>query len=177
VGAEYANTRHNIGFMIADELARTLGAKFDVDKLAFVANASYRGRNVTIIKPTTYMNLSGKALSYWMQKEKIQQQNVIVLVDDLAIPFGAIRLKQRGSHGGHNGHKSIQECLGHDNYARLRFGIGSDYPKGRQVDYVLGEWTAGEQKDLPARVEKAVEAVKCFIFEGIDRTMAMHNGN
>jgi PTH1 family peptidyl-tRNA hydrolase len=175
IGPEYEQTRHNIGFLMADALARDLGCTFDIDKLASVATGSFRGRPVIIIKPTTYMNLSGKAVAYWMQKEKILPQNVLVLVDDIAIPFGAIRLKSRGSHGGHNGHKSIEECLGNNNYPRLRFGIGDDFHKGKQVDHVLGEWSAPEMTALPARIDLSVEAIKSFMFVGVEKTMGAFN--
>lgn len=175
IGAEYTNTRHNIGFLMADAFARSIGVSFGSDRLASVGSGTFKGRQVVIIKPTTYMNLSGKAVGYWMQKEKVQPEQILVLVDDLAIPFGTIRLKQKGSHGGHNGHKSIEECLGNNNYPRLRFGIGDNFHKGKQVDHVLGEWSSEEQVALPERLDIAVEAIKSFIFAGVEKSMGLFN--
>ena len=175
IGAEYANTRHNIGFKIVDKIASDEKATFELDKQAFVTQVSFKGRTIILLKPTTYMNLSGKALSYWMHKEKIAPENVLIVVDDLALPFGTIRMKTKGSDGGHNGLKSIQECLGHQNYYRLKFGIGDNFHKGKQVDYVLGEWNVEESKTLNERISMASEMVKSFTFVGLEKTMNLFN--
>ena len=175
IGSEYANTRHNIGFKIVEKIAEDEKAAFSLDKQAFVTEVSFKGRTVILIKPTTYMNISGKALSYWMQKEKIALENILIVVDDLALPFGTIRMKKKGSDGGHNGLKSIQEYLGHENYARLKFGIGDNFHKGKQVDYVLGEWNADELKTLDERIQIASEMVKSFTFIGLEKTMNLFN--
>jgi peptidyl-tRNA hydrolase, PTH1 family len=175
VGAEYAETRHNIGFKIVDKIANEEKASFELDKLAFVTQVSFKGRTIILIKPTTYMNLSGRAVTYWMQKEKIAPENVLILVDDLALPFGTIRMKKNGSDGGHNGLKSIQECLGHQNYSRIKFGIGNNFHKGKQVDYVLGEWSTEELKTLDERIAMVSEMVKSFTFVGMDKTMNLFN--
>lgn len=176
IGDEYANTRHNIGFKVLDAMAEAAGVSFTTDRHAAITSMSHKGRTLVLIKPTTYMNLSGKALAWWMQAEKIGVENVLVVVDDLAIPFGALRLKSKGSDGGHNGLKHIAQTLGNQNYARLRFGIGNDYPQGRQVDYVLGEWSKDEKLLLPERISVASEMVKSFTTIGIERTMAAFNG-
>ncbi|MFN8286768.1 MAG: aminoacyl-tRNA hydrolase [Chitinophagales bacterium] len=175
IGAEYENTRHNIGFKIVDNLANTAGVPFQLERLAFYAEYRSRGKNVFLIKPTTYMNLSGKALRYWMTELKIQQQNVLVVLDDIAIPFGSIRVRMKGSDGGHNGLKDIDATLGNNNYPRLRFGVGSEFAKGRQVDYVLGNWNVEEQKTLNERIKTACDAVNSFMFEGIERAMSKYN--
>jgi len=171
VGSEYENTRHNIGFKILDKLTKDNSISFEKSNHAYVANLSVKGRKLVLIKPTTYMNLSGKALNYWMQKEKIKIDNVLILVDDLALPFGKLRLKAKGSDGGHNGLKNINEILGHNNYARLRFGIGSEFSKGKQIDYVLGEWSANEEQELSERIEQSINIVKSFVSIGLQRTM------
>lgn len=176
IGSEYVNTRHNIGFQVLDALSKASNLVFKADRLAYVAEYSFKGRNLILIKPTTYMNLSGKAVNYWLQKEKIPIENLLVLVDDLALPFGTIRIKAKGSDGGHNGLSDIQNVLGHTNYARLRFGIGDNFSKGRQVDYVLGEWTSEEKKNLPERMDKMIEAVQSFVTIGLERTMNFYNG-
>jgi len=175
IGAEYAETRHNIGFKIVGKIADDEKASFELDKQAFVTQVSFKGRTIILIKPTTYMNLSGKAVAYWMQKEKIAPENLLIIVDDLALPFGTIRMKKNGSDGGHNGLKSIQECLGHQNYARIKFGIGNNFHKGKQVDYVLGEWDADELKTLDERIAMATEMVKSFTFVGMEKTMNLFN--
>jgi PTH1 family peptidyl-tRNA hydrolase len=174
-GDEYVNTRHNIGFKIADYLAAEAGMKFKSDRLADVAEIKHKGRQIVLIKPNTYMNLSGKAVNYWMQAEKIGVENVMVLVDELALPFGKIRIGPKGSDGGHNGLKSIQEALGTTNYPRLRFGIGSEFNKGHQVNYVLGEWSDEELKTLNDRIKIAAEAIKAFTFIGLQRCMTEYN--
>lgn len=175
IGDEYENTRHNIGFKITDELAKANNAPFKLERLAFVAEYRSRGKNVYLIKPTTYMNLSGKALRYWMNELKIQPQNVLVVLDDLAIPFGSIRIRGKGSDGGHNGLKDIDATLGNNNYPRLRFGIGNEFAKGKQVNYVLGKWSVEEIKQLDEKVKLACDAVNSFMFEGIDRAMTKYN--
>jgi PTH1 family peptidyl-tRNA hydrolase len=175
IGDEYENTRHNIGFKIADELAKASNALFKLERLAFVAEYRSRGKNVYLIKPTTYMNLSGKALRYWMNELKIQPQNTLVVLDDLAIPFGSIRIRGKGSDGGHNGLKDIDATLGNNNYPRLRFGIGNEFSKGKQVNYVLGKWSVEEMKQLDEKVKQACDAVNSFMFEGIDRAMTKYN--
>lgn len=175
IGDEYYGTRHNIGFEIADELVRQGETKFVLDRLAYVARVKHKGRNLILIKPTTFMNLSGKALQYWMQAEKVSIDNIMVIVDDLALPFGSIRLRGNGSDAGHNGLKSIQETLGNNNYPRLRFGIGNSYPKGRQVDYVLGVFTKEEREQLPERIKMATDAIKSFAAIGLQQSMNLFN--
>ncbi|MBK7852122.1 MAG: aminoacyl-tRNA hydrolase [Bacteroidetes bacterium] len=183
IGEEYAFTRHNIGFEVADALALELNkvegssaAKlFHTERLASVYEGRFKGKTLMMIKPTTYMNLSGKAVNYWMQAEKIPVSNILVVTDDLALPFGTLRLKKKGSDGGHNGLSDIIETLGTNEFARLRFGIGSDFPKGKQVDYVLQRWSKQEEALLSERIEKAVQIVKSFVSIGIDRTMSDFN--
>lgn len=175
IGAEYAETRHNIGFKVADALAQGAGATFSADRYGAVTTLRHRGQEVFLLKPSTYMNLSGKAVRYWIQKEKIPAENVFVVVDDIALPFGHLRIRKNGSDGGHNGLKSIAECLGGPNYARLRVGIGGDFPKGMQVDYVLGEWTAEESAGLPELLKTAAAAALACVAEGPDRAMNKYN--
>jgi PTH1 family peptidyl-tRNA hydrolase len=175
IGPEYADTRHNIGFMIADELARQEHSSFFNMRLAYYTEFGYRGRTVHLIKPTTYMNLSGKALNYWMKDLKIPAENVLVLVDEIALPLGTLRLKPKGSAGGHNGLKSIELALGHANYARLRFGVGDNFPKGRQVDYVLSGFDDDEQPELPALVDRSIEIIRSFVTIGCELTMTKFN--
>jgi PTH1 family peptidyl-tRNA hydrolase len=175
IGPEYADTRHNIGFMILDELAKQENAKFYNMRLAYYTEVSYKSRQLYLIKPTTYMNLSGKALNYWMKELKIPIENVLVLVDDLALPLGTLRLKPKGSAAGHNGLKHIEQTLGHNNYARLRFGIGADYPKGKQVDYVLSGFDDDEQPELPALIDRSIEMIKSFATAGAELTMTRFN--
>src|SRR5687768_3096308 len=163
IGPEYANTRHNIGFNIADELAGQLGGSFSNLRLAYYSEVSFKGKKLHVIKPTTFMNLSGKAVNYWMHELKIAPENVLVLVDDLALPFGRLRLKLQGSSAGHNGLKSIEDLCGGQNYARLRFGIDDNFPKGRQVDYVLAPFDKDEQPELPGLIDKCVELIKSFV--------------
>ncbi len=175
IGPEYQDTRHNIGFTILDALARASNVFFEDKRYGFVTQVKLKGRTLVLLKPSTFMNLSGHALRYWMQKEKIEIENVLVLVDDIALPFGTLRLKPQGSDAGHNGLKNIQDILGHNTYARLRFGIGNDFPKGYQVQYVLGKWDDEEQKLLPERVEKAIEMIKSFCLAGMQLTMTQYN--
>ncbi|MHB8260331.1 MAG: aminoacyl-tRNA hydrolase [Bacteroidia bacterium] len=175
IGNEYAETRHNIGFKIADELANDVGALFRNDRLAGVAEFKYKGRQIILIKPTTFMNLSGKAINYWLQAEKIPIENLLVLVDELAFPFGQVRIHPKGSDGGHNGLKDIQATLNTQNYARLRFGIANAFSKGKQVDYVLANWNEEERKTLSERIKISTEAVKSFVFAGLSQTMNFYN--
>ena len=175
IGDEYADTRHNIGFIAVDALAKNFKAAFEVGRLASVARMSLKGRTLVAIKPTTFMNLSGKAVRYWMQKEDIAKENILIIVDDLALPLGALRLKSRGSDGGHNGLISIIETIETNEFARLRIGIGSDFAKGYQVDYVLGRWTSEETKILIPRIETTVELIKSFVLTGTERTMNFFN--
>jgi peptidyl-tRNA hydrolase, PTH1 family len=175
IGDEYADTRHNVGFLAVDALAANLKSTFEVGRLASVARMSVKGRTLVAIKPTTYMNLSGKAVRYWMQKEDIPVENILVIVDDLALPLGALRLKAKGSDGGHNGLISIIEMIETNEFARLRIGIGNDFAKGYQVDYVLGRWTAEEVKTLVPRIEITLELIKSFVLIGCERTMNFFN--
>ena len=175
IGPEYADTRHNIGFMVLDELARQERARFQNSRLAYYTEVSFKSRTLCLIKPTTYMNLSGKALSYWMKDLKIPVGNVLVIVDDLALPLGTLRLKPKGSAAGHNGLKNIEEVLGNNNYARLRFGIGDNYPKGRQIDFVLSPFDKDEQPELPALIDRSIEMVKSFATIGTELTMTRYN--
>ncbi|MFV0365526.1 MAG: aminoacyl-tRNA hydrolase [Mangrovibacterium sp.] len=174
-GREYENTRHNIGFKILDAFAEAANISFNDGRHAWVSEYKFKGRTLVLIKPTTYMNLSGKSVRYWMQEEKIALENVLVLVDDLALPFSSLRLKGKGSDAGHNGLKSIQECLGGNNYARLRFGIGDDFGRGQQVDYVLGEWTKDEALDLPLKLDECINIIKSFTTVGLSQTMNQFN--
>jgi PTH1 family peptidyl-tRNA hydrolase len=185
IGEEYSQTRHNIGFEVADALAASLVKKEDdkpapkklfvTDKLAFVNHSKYKGKNIVIIKPTTYMNLSGKAVNYWMQAEKISLSHVLVVADDLALTFGTLRLRGKGGDGGHNGFTSIIEHTGSGDFPRLRFGIGSEFSRGHQVDYVLGKWGETENKTLPERIQMATEIIKSFVAVGTDLTMSAFN--
>ena len=175
IGSEYADTRHNIGFMMLDRLAADEKLDFADKRYGFVARYTYKGRIFVLLKPSTYMNLSGRAVNYWLQKEKIEVGNLLVLVDDLALPFGALRLKGKGSDGGHNGLKNINEILGTQDYARLRFGIGSNFAQGRQVDYVLSGWTEQEEQALPNRFQLTSDIIRSFGTIGLERTMNFFN--
>lgn len=175
IGAEYHETRHNIGFMVVDALAKKAGITFNDGRYGFTATLSVKGRQLILLKPSTYMNLSGNAVRYWMQKEKIALENVLVIVDDLALPFGTLRLKGKGSDAGHNGLKHIADILGTQNYARLRFGIGNDFPRGTQVDYVLGHFTDKDWETMSERLETAGEIAKSFCLAGINITMNKYN--
>ncbi len=174
-GVEYQNTRHNIGFKALDVWAQASDAVFAHLRYADHAEIKHKGRTFILIKPMTYMNLSGKAVRYWLEKEKIELENLFVVVDDLALPFGSVRIKQSGGAGGHNGLTDIIQTLGTENFNRLRFGIGDAFQKGRQVDYVLGEWSADEQKLLTERLNYVANAVKSFGTVGIERTMNLFN--
>lgn len=175
IGEEYAETRHNIGFKILDALAGASSISFSTERYADVARMKLKNKELILIKPSTYMNRSGKAVSYWLQHEKIPHQNLLVVVDELALPFGTIRIKTKGSDGGHNGLKHIQDTLGTNSYPRLRFGIGNDYPRGQQVNYVLSPWNDKELSALPPRIEKATEAIKSFVLAGPGITMTKYN--
>ncbi len=175
IGQEYADTRHNIGFMIADALAAKYKVGFSNLKLAYYTELAYKGRKVHVIKPTTYMNLSGKAVNYWMQELKIPVENILVLVDDLALPFGSLRIKPKGSSAGHNGLKSIESVLGSQAYPRLRFGISDNFAKGRQVDYVLSGFDEDEQPELPSLIDRSVEMIESFVAVGSELTMTRFN--
>lgn len=176
VGAQYVNTRHNAGFKVVEALAAKFEATFQTLKLGDVAKFNHKGRTFILLKPSTFMNLSGKAVRYWMTQENIEIENVLVVGDDLSIPFGVIRIKAKGSAGGHNGFQDIQDVLQTTEYARLRFGVGSDFQKGRQVDYVLGAWTSEEQEKLSERTQKAAEACLSFGMVGLGMTMTGFNG-
>lgn len=176
IGPKYEHTRHNIGFAIADAVARANDAVFESKKLGDLAQFKIKGRSFILLKPSTYMNLSGKAVSYWLKQEKIPLENLLVITDDLNLPFGTLRLKKKGSDGGHNGLKDIQQVLGTTQYNRLRFGISDEFSKGRQVDYVLGEWSQDEREALKERLAKCAEAVSSFGLAGVDNTMNNFNG-
>jgi PTH1 family peptidyl-tRNA hydrolase len=176
IGPEYELTRHNIGFLVLDRLADKHGIKFESNRLAFTSELKYKGKSIFLIKPTTFMNLSGKAVNYWMKDLKVSKENLLVVTDDLALPFGKLRMKGKGSNGGHNGLGNIQEVLDSDEYPRLRFGVGSDFSKGRQVDYVLSNFPPDEFKFLPEYLDKACEGILSFCTIGIERTMTNING-
>ena len=176
IGAEYVNTRHNIGFKILDFLARKEGLDFQTVKLGSLAEYKFKGRSLLLLKPNTYMNLSGKAVQYWMEKEKIPLENIFVITDDLNLSFGTIRIKPKGSDGGHNGLKNINLVLNTNQYTRFRFGISDEFKKGKQIDYVLGEWNAAENEALPERLELASEIIKSFGTAGLENTMTTFNG-
>ena len=175
IGAEYAHTRHNIGFDVVAAFVAKHGGTFKTDRLAEVAEVKWKGKLFICIKPTTYMNLSGRAFKYWLDKEKVLPENTLTVVDDLALPLAKIRLRPGGSSAGHNGLKDIEATLGTDKYPKLRFGIGNNYLKGMQVDFVLGRWTATEQPIVKGAIEKCVETVENFAAIGIERTMNLIN--
>lgn len=175
IGDEYAETRHNIGFKIVDQLAAEAGVKFTPGRYADIAEVKHKGKQIILIKPTTYMNLSGKAVNYWLQSEKIAVENMLVLVDELALPFGKIRIGPKGSDGGHNGLKNIQEILNTSAYPRLRFGISNEFNKGAQVNYVLGKWSDEELKTINDRIKICGDAIKAFAFIGLQRCMNEFN--
>ena len=176
IGNEYQDTRHNIGFTILDAFAKASNVFFVENRYGSTCEVKLKGRTLVLLKPSTFMNLSGNALRYWMNKEKIEIENVLVVVDDIALAFGTLRLKPKGSDAGHNGLKNIQEILGHSNYARLRFGIGDDFSKGRQVEYVLGKWTTDQSNAIPERAEHCIEIIKSFCLAGLELTMTQFNG-
>lgn len=175
IGDEYQNTRHNIGFNVLDALAKASNIVFTDKRYGAIANHSIKGRQLILLKPSTYMNLSGNAVRYWMQQEKIPLENVLIIVDDLALPFGALRLKPKGSDAGHNGLKHIAATLGTENYARLRFGIGNNFPKGAQIDYVLGHFSEEEENLMEERLNIACDMIKSFCLAGIAITMNQFN--
>ena len=175
IGEEYRNTRHNIGFMVLDALAKASNIVFSDKRYGAVANMSLKGQQLVLLKPSTYMNLSGNAVRYWMQQEKIPLDNLLVVVDDLALPFGSLRLKGKGSDAGHNGLKHIAATLGTQSYARLRFGIGNDFPRGGQIDYVLGHFSKEDMKLMPERLETAGEIIKTFCLAGLNIAMNQFN--
>ncbi len=176
IGSEYANTRHNIGFKILDYVANSEGISFQTQKLGDVAELKIKGRTLILLKPNTYMNLSGKAIKYWLEKEKIEKENLLVITDDLNLAFGTIRIKTKGSDGGHNGLKNIQLLLNSIEYPRFRFGISDAFKKGKQVDYVLGEWDATEKEQLKERLALSAEIIKSFALAGLNTTMNTFNG-
>ena len=175
IGDEYAHTRHNIGFDILDSFVQKHKSAFNIDRLAYRAEVKIKGRMLVCIKPTTYMNVSGKSVKYWLDKEKIELKNLLVLVDELAVPLEKIKIKPAGSDGGHNGLKSIQEVLQTNAYPRLRFGIGNDFPKGMQVEFVLGRWTNKEMPLVLKKIEKSAEAIEQFVLTDLEKTMAAFN--
>ena len=175
IGAEYARTRHNMGFMILDAWAQASNIVFSSDRYGSIAETSFKGRQITLLKPSTYMNLSGNAVRYWMTKLKLPMENLVVICDDLNLPFGTIRMRKNGSAGGHNGLKNIEELLGSANYTRIRIGIGNDFSKGGQVDFVVGEMQPEEVEKVPAICDKVIQGVKDFTTIGADRTMNIIN--
>ena len=176
IGPKYDETRHNIGFKILDELAKTEEVSFNTQKLGHLTSFKFKGRTFILLKPSTYMNLSGKAVKYWLTKEKIPLENVLVVCDDLNISFGTIRLKAKGSAGGHNGLQHINDTLNTQQYPRFRFGISDEFSKGQQIDYVLGKWSDEERKKIPERLEKSIQAIKSFGTAGLANTMSEFNG-
>ncbi len=175
IGNEYRNTRHNIGFNVLDALAEASNISFSTQRYGDVASMRLKNQNLVLLKPSTYMNLSGDAVRYWRTKENIEIENILIIVDDISLPFGAIRMKGKGSDGGHNGLKNISLALQTEAYPRLRFGIGNDFPKGTQVDYVLGHFTAEQQELMPERIKVAIEAIKSFCLAGLPFTMTHFN--
>lgn len=175
IGQEYSDTRHNAGFMVLDAWAQASNTVFTTQRYGDVAEVSFKGRKITLLKPSTYMNLSGNAVRYWMTKLKLPVENLLVICDDLNIPFGTLRMRKKGSDGGHNGLKNIQELLGTQDYARIRVGIGNDFQKGGQVDFVLGKLDGEELKAMPEICAKVIEGAKSFVFCGADRAMNSFN--
>ena len=175
IGDKYAETRHNIGFKVVDKIVQDANEAWSTQKLGDVATVKHKGRTLVLLKPSTYMNLSGKAVNYWMQAEKISVDRIFVITDDIALPFGKLRLKGKGSDGGHNGLKDIIATFGNNVFSRLRFGVGAEFSKGRQVDYVLGEWSAEERETLDERIKAATDFVYSFVTIGLERTMNYHN--
>ena len=175
IGAEYQDTRHNIGFMILDALAGASNIVFTTQRYGAVAQMRVKNQQLLLLKPSTYMNLSGEAVRYWAQHESIDAHHILVVVDDIALPFGTIRMRGRGSDGGHNGLKSIDACLGSQNYARLRFGIGNEFPRGAQIDYVLGHFTQEQREVFPSHAALAADAIKAFCLSGLDFAMTHYN--
>lgn len=177
IGPEYAQTRHNIGFKILEAFAQKENLSFETAKLGDITTCKIKGRSLLLLKPSTYMNLSGKALHYWMEKENIPLENILVITDDIHLDFGVLRVKTKGSHGGHNGLKDIQNILNAVQYNRFRFGVGADFGKGRQIDYVLGKWNDAEKTALVERLDRSSELIKSFVLSGITTTMNEFNGS
>jgi PTH1 family peptidyl-tRNA hydrolase len=175
IGSEYEHTRHNIGFDILDVMAESNKLKFEDRRYGHISQYKFKGRTFVLLKPATFVNLSGKAVNYWMKQEKIPAERLLVITDDLALPFGTLRLKAKGSDAGHNGLKNIQQILGHNQFARLRFGIGDNYTRGHQIDYVLGHWDKKEKAILPERIDKTIEIIKGFGTIGLAQTMSQYN--
>ncbi|MBQ7191368.1 MAG: aminoacyl-tRNA hydrolase [Paludibacteraceae bacterium] len=175
IGDEYRNTRHNIGFRLLDAFAEASNVAFEDQRYGFVARGRVKNAEYVLLKPSTFMNLSGNAVRYWLNEEKIDIERLLVLVDDLNLPFGTIRIRKQGSAGGHNGLRHIEQVLGTNNYARVRFGIGNEYSKGTQIDFVLGQWTEEEEKELSGKLEPIKEIIPSFCLQGIERTMNMFN--
>ena len=175
IGKEYELTRHNIGFLVADQLADKFDTHFTPDRYAEKAEFKYKGRTIHIIKPTTYMNLSGKAVSHWMNTEKIPIDNVLIVTDDIALPLGKIRMRTKGSAGGHNGLQNIIDVMGTDQFNRIKFGIGNDFPRGRQVEFVLGKWADNEIIDVESGISRSIEMIESFAIQGAQRTMNQFN--
>ncbi len=175
IGPEYAGTRHNIGFQMVDVFANSVGAEWEDKRYGFVAHCRVKNAEIVLLKPSTFMNLSGNAVRYWLGKENIPVENMLVLVDDLNLPFGTIRIRKQGSNGGHNGLGNIQSVLGTDAYARVRFGIGNDFTRGTQINFVLSEWTDEEKAALPEKIAPLKEIIPSFCLQGIDRTMNQFN--
>ncbi len=176
IGEKYAKTRHNVGFTILDHLSQEEDFTFTDAKLGAIGSFKHKGRALLCLKPATFMNLSGKAVSYWMNKENISLENILVITDDINLPFGTLRLKAKGSDGGHNGLKHIQQVLNTTQYHRFRFGVGAEFSKGRQIDYVLGDWSAEEKQALPERMQRSTELIRSFVFAGAKNTMNQFNG-
>ncbi|WP_423128112.1 aminoacyl-tRNA hydrolase [Gaoshiqia sp. Z1-71] len=174
-GKEYENTRHNIGFKILDALAEASNIVFSDRRYGYVAEYKFKARTFILLKPTTYMNLSGRAVNYWLKEEKIPVEKLLVLTDDLALPFGTLRLRAKGSDAGHNGLKNIQETIGRNDYARLRFGIGDNFSRGQQVDYVLSEWSKEEEAELPEKLDTCIQIIQSYGTIGVERTMNEFN--
>ncbi len=175
IGREYENSRHNVGFMILDALTRASNIVFEDRRYGSIAEYSFKGRTFILLKPSTFVNLSGRAVHFWLKKENIPVSNLLVICDDLALPFGTLRLKPRGSDGGHNGLRSISEVLGTKDYSRLRFGIGDNFRDGFQVDYVLGQWNREEEKQLPSLLDRCIEIIQSYATAGVERTMNLFN--
>lgn len=175
IGSEYAGTRHNVGFMMADAFAKKQNADWQSGRYGDVAHTRVKNAEITLLKPSTYMNLSGQAVRYWAQKENIPLENILIIVDDLSLPVGKLRMRGNGSAGGHNGLKNIEECLGTANYARIKFGIGNDFPRGGQIDFVLGQFSDEDKTIIDERADYVGEMIKSFCLQGLDRTMNQYN--
>ena len=177
IGPKYSKTRHNIGFEVLDALAGASNLVFESNRYGDTTSFRHKGRTIILLKPSTFMNLSGKAIDYWLKKENIEVENLLVIVDDIALPLGTLRLRPKGGDAGHNGLKNIQQILGHQNYARLRVGIGNNFPQGHQVDYVLGNWSDEEYKQISAKFDTACQIVNSFVSIGLEKTMTLYNKN